>query len=319
MLMNVEKPSRASVLELRHLRLVCAVADEGGPTNAARVLHLSQSAVSHQLADLENRLGVELFARVRRRLHLTAAGKHLVEFARGALEGVARAEQELLQIGAGARERLRISTECFTGYHWLPAVLPELRRDFPHVDVQIAIEATRRPLAALLRGKLELAIMSSSVVDEQLVVERLFRDEWVVILSPGHRLCQRSYVRPRDLTDLTVFAHHASPQDAKRLQEVLANADTAIPGLQVVPLTSAIVELVKADLGVGLMSRWSVAPYEASGRIVARRFTKAGLRELWSAVYRRDAADRLPLARFAELLRARPPLELRRPVDNQGR
>jgi DNA-binding transcriptional LysR family regulator len=56
-----------------------------------------------------------------------------------------------------------------------------------------------------------------------------------------------------------------------------------------------------------LMSSWAVAPYVASGQIGARRFTKVGLKERWSAAYRRDAASRLPLARFAKLLRERPP------------
>lgn len=298
----------ASVLEIRHLRLVCAIVDEGGPTRAGTRLHLSQSAVSHQLAELERRLGVVLFTRVRRRLQLTPAGKHLVEFARSTLDRLARAERELLVVGARERRRLRVSTECFTGYHWLPKILPELRRDFPDVDVQIVIEATRRPVAALLKRRLELAIVSSTVQDQELTVEPLFSDEWVVILPPSHPLVERSFVRPADLANLTVFAHHASAQDAKRMKDLLATEDVTISDLQVVPLTEAIAELVKADLGVGLMSGWSVAPYEASGQIVTRRFTKAGLKEHWCAAYRRDAADHLPLARFAELLRALAPV-----------
>ncbi len=89
-----------------------------------------------------------------------------------------------------------------------------------------------------------------------------------------------------------------------------------MPRLQIVPLTEAIVELVKADLGVALMSRWAVSPYETKGQIITRRFTRTGLRERWSAVYHPDAEERLPLARFAELLREHPPLatnRLRRP------
>jgi len=295
-----------SVLEIRHLRLVQAIAEEGGPTRAGARLHLSQSAVSHQLAELEQRLGVALFTRVRRRLQLTPAGHRLLDYSRSALADLARVEREVVDVDARTRERLRVSTECFTCYHWLPLVLPELRRDFPHVDMRIVVEATRRPIEALLEGALELAIVSSRVRDKQLVVEPLFDDEWCVILPPSHDLCAKSFVVPSDLSKYPLFAHEASAQDAKRMRDLLIQEQAPMPELQEVPLTEAIVELVRADLGVGLMSRWAVSPYEDAGEIVTRRFTKDGLREQWSAVYRPDAADRLPLARLSELLRARP-------------
>src|SRR5688572_2409592 len=114
-----------SILETRHLRLVQALAEEGGPTRAAARLHLTQSAVSHQLAELEGRLGIALFTRVRRRLQLTAAGRQLLDFSRVALKDLSRIERDLHHAGTRARETLRISTECFTCYHWLPQVLPE--------------------------------------------------------------------------------------------------------------------------------------------------------------------------------------------------
>jgi LysR family transcriptional regulator for metE and metH len=296
-----------SMLEIRHLRLVRAIAEEGGPTHAAARLHLTQSAVSHQLAELEARLGVALFTRVRRKLQLTPAGRRVLELSRTALDEFARVERELRDTGARARTPLRISTECFTCYHWLPPVLPALQRDHPQVDVRIVIEATRKPIAALLRGELELAVVSSPVRDRHLVVERLFDDEWVVVLSPTDPLGERTYVRALDLAERTLFTHDGTPRDMRRLRERLAAERAPMPRVQVIPLTEAIVQLVKAGLGIGLLSRWAVAPYEARGEIVTRRFTRAGLAETWSAVYRRDAEDRAPLARFAELLRAHPP------------
>ncbi|MFV8751789.1 LysR family transcriptional regulator [Nannocystaceae bacterium ST9] len=297
----------SSTLETRHLRLVLALAEAGGPTRAAARLHLSQSAVSHQLAELEARLGLSLFNRVRRRLELTAAGQRLLEFSRVTLAEFARVERELQRAGSQRRELLRLSTECFTCYHWLPAVLPELRRDHPTVDVRIVIEATKNPIAALLEGKLDLAIVSAPVRDRKLIHERLFDDEWVVLLPLGHRLATRRFIAAAELAGQPLFTHDGNRRDVVRLRARLAAERAPTPDVQVVPLTEAIVELVAAELGLALVSRWAVAPHEASGRIVVRRFTRAGLKERWSAVYRRDDVDRLPLARFAELLRTRPP------------
>lgn len=294
----------ASMLEIRHLRLVRAIAEEGGPTRAAARLHLTQSAVSHQLAELEGRLGVSLFTRVRRQLRLTPAGARLVEVARTLLADLARVERDLHQTGTRKRETLRIAVECFTSYHWLPNIVSGLAAEEPHVDVRIVLEATREPVAALLRGTLELALVSSPVRDRQLVSVPLFADEWTVMLPPSHPLVARPYISAVDLGREVLFAHEAPRSDVDRLRELIAAERATLPRVVPIPLTDAMVELVKAGLGVAIVSRWAVAPWESRGEIVTRRFTRAGLAESWSAVYRRDVEARLPVARFAELLRA---------------
>ncbi|MGK3966806.1 LysR family transcriptional regulator [Sorangium sp. So ce118] len=292
------------MLEIRHLRLVRAIAEEGGPTRAAARLHLTQSAVSHQLAELEGRLGVALFTRVRRQLKLTPAGARLLDAARTMLVDLARVERDLQYAGSRRREAFRIVVECFTTYHWLPPVLSALATDHPHVDARIALEARREPVAALLRGEIELAIVSSPVRDRALVVEPLFDDEWTVIVPPSHPLAARPYVTATELGQEKLLTHDAPRSDVERLRELLASERAPMPFAARVPLTDVLVELVKAGLGVGLVSRWAVAPAIARGEVVARRLTRDGLAERWTAVYRRDAAARFPLARFVELLRA---------------
>ncbi|XXY45834.1 LysR family transcriptional regulator [Sorangium sp. So ce269] len=292
------------MLEIRHLRLVRAIAEEGGPTRAAARLHLTQSAVSHQLAELEGRLGVALFTRVRRQLKLTPAGARLLDAARTMLVDLARIERDLQYAGSRRNEVFRIVVECFTTYHWLPPVLSALAADHPHVDVRIVLEARREPVAALLRGEIELAIVSSPVRDRALVVEPLFDDEWTVIVPPSHPLAARPYVTAIELGQEKLLTHDAPRSDVERLRELIASERAQMPFAARVPLTDVLVELVKAGLGVGLVSRWAVAPAIARGEVVGRRLTRDGLAERWTAVYRRDAAARFPLARFAELLRA---------------
>ncbi|UJR86417.1 LysR family transcriptional regulator [Sandaracinus amylolyticus] len=297
-----------SMIETRHLRLVRAIAEEGGPTRAAARLHLTQSAVSHQLAELEDRLGVVLFARVRRQLKLTPAGERLVEAARSMLSDLSRLERDLVRAGARERVVVRVSVETFTAYHWLPRVLTALRKDHPHIDVRIVLAATREPVAALLRGDIELALASSPVRDRALAVEPLFDDEWTVIVAPTHPLATRPYVSATELGREKLFTHDAPRSDVDRMRELIAAERAAMPETESVPLTDALVELVKEGLGVGLVSRWAVGPALERGEVVARRFTRSGLHERWAAIYRRDAASRLPLAQLAELLRARPPI-----------
>src|SRR3982074_2103694 len=180
--MNYTHGSMNPKLEVRHLKLLVTVAEEGSVTEAGRRLHLTQSALSHPVRDAEQKLGTALFLRLGRRMVLTPAGERLIACARRVLAELGDAEAQIEGLHGGARGEIRLSTECYTCYHWLPPVLPELQRDYPHVSVRIVIEATRQPVAALLRGELERAVVSSPVRDRNLVVERLFDDEWAVIL-----------------------------------------------------------------------------------------------------------------------------------------
>src|SRR5262249_52440338 len=107
-------------IDVRHLRLVAAVADVGSLTRAGDRLHLTQSALSHQLRDIESRLGTALFLRVGKRLVLTPAGERLLSTAREVLDRLEQAEAAIREMGKDRGGLLRLTTECYTCYHWLP-------------------------------------------------------------------------------------------------------------------------------------------------------------------------------------------------------
>src|ERR1700704_709135 len=133
-------------LEVRHLQLVAAVADVGSLTRAGDHLHLTQSALSHQLRDIEARLGAALFHRHGKRLVLTPAGEPLLQSARAVLERLRQTEETIRHLGNERRGVLRITTECTTCYHWLPRLLTAYRERFPSVEVRIEVEGTGRPI-----------------------------------------------------------------------------------------------------------------------------------------------------------------------------
>src|SRR5499433_1105773 len=188
-------------LDIRHLKLIVAVTEEKSVTRAGEVLHLTQSALSHQLRLIEEKLGTPLFLRMNKKMILTQAGERLLRTAQQVLDEMKRAEDHISQMAANRQGRLRISTECYTCYHWLPDVMKEFRRKFPGVEVKIDAQATHRPIQALLQGKLDLAIVSTVQSDRQLRYRVLFEDEFVMIMSADHPLVARPYLTARDFAD----------------------------------------------------------------------------------------------------------------------
>jgi LysR family transcriptional regulator for metE and metH len=269
-------------LELRHLRLVAAIADEGSVTKAAGRLHLTQSALSHQLRELESRVGTPLFLRLKRRMVPTPSGEKLLASARSLLLSAARVAEEIGRLASGREGVLRLATECYTCYHWVPPVLVEYGRMRPGVDVEIVADATRRPLEALEEGRLEVAIVSSPVDDARLLLTPLFSDEMVAVMRPDHPLASRSRIRPEDFANETLVLY-TGPEDSTLFQRVLTPAHVAPRQLMKVQLTEAIVEMVKAGIGISCLARWAVEREVASGDLVAVRLSHGGLRRRWFA------------------------------------
>ena len=288
-------------LEVRHLRLVSAVAELGSLTRAGDRLHLTQSALSHQLRDIESRLGAALFLRVGKRLVLTPAGERLLATARDVLDRLDRTEQDIHQMGKARAGMLRLTTECYTCYHWLPPLLVRYRKRFPEVEVRIDVAATGRPLDMLLTGKLDLAIMSSPVRDRRLVSRPVFDDELVVVAARDHRFAKQTHVRLSDLRDETLYVYPPK-EESRVLQEVLVPSGHVPARVEEVMLTESIAELVKAGLGVSVLARWAVQPLVDAGSIVSRPLTARGLRREWRAVMPKDLAGVDYIGEFIELL-----------------
>ena len=293
-------------LEIRHLRLIAAVAELGSLTRAGERLHLTQSALSHQLRDAESRLGAALFLRVGKRLVATPAGDRLLASATDVLARLAQAEHDIREMGRDRAGLLRITTECYTCYHWLPPLLLRYRRVFPRVEVRIDVGATHRPVEMLLAGKIDLGLMSTPVRDRRLVSRRVFDDELVLIASAHHRFAQQPRVRLSQMRDETLFVYPPK-EESGPLQNVLLPAGAVPARIEEVQLTEAITELVKAGLGVAILARWAVQPLIDAGSVIGRQLPARGMHRVWSAVMPKDLSRTDYMSAFIDLLEKHAP------------
>jgi LysR family transcriptional regulator for metE and metH len=292
-------------LEVRHLRLVTAIATLGSMTRAADRLHLTQSALSHQLRDIEERLGTPLFLRVGRRLVLTPAGDRVLRSAERVLDELSRAEEDVRRIASPSNGTIRVCTQCNTGYHWLPPLLQEFHSRHAQVDVRIVVDATPAPLQRLLEGRLDVAIMTDAVSDARVRRRPLFEDEIVALVAPTHRFGNRACIEVDELEGEHLLIYSSSREQSFTFTRILDPAGVTPGHVSFIMLTEAIVEMVKAALGVGMIARWSVEPVIASGQVHAVRVTKAGVFREWAAVTLAAQPEPAYLTDFLDLLARR--------------
>ena len=299
--MNYTHARMTPKLEVRHLRLLVTVAEEGSVTEAGKRLHLTQSALSHQLRDAEERLGTALFLRLGRKMVLTPAGDRLIACARRVLDELRNTETQIEGLNGGTRGEIRLSTECYTCYHWLPPVLQKFHGKFSKVEVNIVASATSDPAAALLEGKLDVAIVSCPPRNKALQMTPMFEDELLLVMSPKHRLATASQVRPKDLQSETILIYPPR-EESTLINKLLKPAGVEAQRVIEVPLTEAIVELAGAGTGIGFLARWAVAPAVEAGKVAIRPLGSRGFRRQWFAATLRNQPKPPFLAEFLNLL-----------------
>ena len=290
-------------LEIRHLKLLAAVAEAGSVTQAGKRLHLTQSALSHQLRDAEQRVGAPLFLRLGKKMVPTQAGEKLLVCAQRILQELHSAERQIESEADGRCGVIRLSTECYTCYHWLPPLLKRFHEEFPKVELNISPEMTIGVIATLLEGKLDVAIASARPRDKKLRAIPIFEDEMILVMAPQHRLAKVTHIRPSDLEGETILCL-APREESTLLIEVMQPAGIEPARYMEIPMTEGFVELAAAGAGVGLLAGWAAAPHIRAGKIVGKPVGSRGLRRQWCAVTLRSQAHPLYLQSFLELFRS---------------
>jgi len=302
-------------LEVRHLRLMAGIAQAGTMTKAAEGLHLTQSALSHQLRDIESRFNTPFFLRVGKRMVLTAAGRRVLDSAGRILDELARTEEDVRRISEQRDGVIRVATQCNTGYHWLPPLLSSFSRKHPRVTINILPDATDRPIEALIDGRLDLAILTSETSDSRLRLRRLFADEMVALVARDHPLAGRQSLSVAELAREHLLLYSSSPEESFVLQRVLAPAGHMPAKLSFIMLTEAMIEMARAGLGVAVLPRWSAEPSIAARSLLPLSITRRGIRRNWTAATLKAQAMTPWLEDFVNLVaeRALPARVLEKP------
>lgn len=290
-------------LELRHYEGVAAIIEHGTVTSAAAALTISQSALSHRLADAEQRLGVPLFDRgPGRGLRPTAAGMVVHQAAALALAELQRCEDDILRSDGRYAATVRIAVDIYERYDWFGAFVHELRAAHPILDVQLVVLGDTR--AKSLETRDVDIVIAPGPPNGALDAVRLFEDELVLIVSPSHHLASRASVEPHELADDPYLTYSRMVTPGFEYERFLSTSTVRPRLITEIEHVSAITEMVAAGSGFSVLSRWAIGSMIDAGRIAAVRCGADGLRLDWHALMRHGEAADAPARHVAERLAA---------------
>jgi LysR family transcriptional regulator for metE and metH len=200
-------------IALHHFRLIDTISKEGTLTKAATSLHLTQSALSHQLKELEQELEIEVFHRQGKKLQLSEQGYRFLKSSEKILAEIKSLEEDIRNYKNGKTGKLNISMQCYTAYHWLPSIIKFYKTRWPDINIHILAEATSRPLEYLLRGDLDVGIVRTQMINTKITYEPIFEDSLMVILPKDHPLATKKVIEIRDFQDEELIPGYARDRE----------------------------------------------------------------------------------------------------------
>ena len=291
-------------MNLDRLRTFRALAEMLHVRRTAARLHLSQSAVSQQVAALEDELGVPLLERIGRRVFLTPAGRVLADEAGRVLAALDRAVEAVRAHGADEAGLLRLGASTTPGVYLVPQALGSLRTSLPGVDVSFRIANSSTIERGLVDNELDLGIVGEEITREELFQIPLAEDQIVAVVAPSlAQLGARRRVRPSRLREWPLLAREAGSATQRVVDAALARVGARTAPAFELPSPEAQVRAAAAGLGVAFVSRHVAAHDLSAGRLIEIAIAGVRLVRPIEAAYHRDKRVTPAMKRLMELVR----------------
>jgi DNA-binding transcriptional LysR family regulator len=289
-------------MELWQLRTFCEIADTLNFTRASERLHLTQSAVSHQIKGLEAELGVKLFIRGKRGVRLTDAGRAAADSARRILDEAEAMRQKVADREHALVGTVRVAAATQALVHLFAPLFEDFMDLFERVELVFRTTSnTEQTISDILEGVADVGFASMAVYSPALLVSELFSDELFVTVGKKHRLSGKQAVSVADLEKerWVLFERGASIRRAtddffKRIQvkpeKALESNDTYFVKL-----------MVEHGLGISLMPSWAVRQEVESGKLARLRIKGHNLKRSVAMISQKGVSSS-PIRAFIEFM-----------------
>ncbi|GAA3646471.1 LysR family transcriptional regulator [Flavivirga jejuensis] len=275
-------------MEIKYFRLIKTIAEEGSIANSAEKLFLTQSALSHQLRELEERLGFKVFIRTRNKWELTDEGLELYKLGNTILESIEKGFQNIEQLRTGSVGTIKVSTECYSFYQGLSAFIQKMGLLYPDINVDLILEATHQPIPKILSNEIDIAIITSKPENETLSSIEIYEDEIFAIIHKENTLNKTDFLDANDFSNIHLIIH-SFPLETVSVYDQFLKPNKITPlKISAIPLTEVALEMVDANMGITCMPKWALKSFKLSDDLIFKRIGRNGLKRTHHLVFRKS-------------------------------
>ncbi len=269
----------------KQLKILEAVAKYRSYTLAAKHAHLTQPAVSMQMKQLEDMVGLPLFERLGKQVGLTEAGEELLRYAESIHENMREAREVLQELKGLKRGKLHL-TMASTANYFAPQLIAAFRHEFPHVRINLAVTNRSGLLHAMEHNCTDMAIMGQPPKGHALNGIPFMDNPLVVIASPNHFLAQEKKILLKDLADEAFIVREPDSGTRMAAERFFAEHNLELMAGMVMNRSEAIKQAVMAELGLGIVSLHTIEMELALERLVVLNVEHFPIMRQWHIVHR---------------------------------
>ncbi len=279
-------------MELKYFRLIKTIAEEGSISNATERLFLTQSALSHQLKDLEERLGFKVFNRSRNNWELTDEGSELYKLANKLFSSIDESFSAIRNIKDGSKGSIKLSAECQSFFHTIPSFIQKMGILYPEIAIDIALGATNKTVSQVLSNDIDIAIVTSEPAADELYSIPVFRDEIFAIMHEEHSLNDLEYLEASHFSHVHLFINSFPLEGVAVFESFLKPNKVHPKKISAIPFTEVTLSMIAANMGIMCAPKWQLTPFKLSKELVFKRIGEKGLERKHYLVVKKEQRNK---------------------------
>ncbi len=257
-------------MEIRQLKAFLAIAEAKTFTAGARQVNITQAAISMQIRQLEDEVGLTLFTRTPRRVIITEAGEYLLQRARRILREHDSALAEIAELAGAEHGRLRIgSASAMFATAQLPQILEKLKGKYPSAEITVISGTSHSLVEKIMHGEIDIAFISLPVENSNIQTDLLFSDEIVAIAHPKHSLAKEKFISAATLAGEHLILGEQGGNTRRMIDDFFSTANVRPNVVMELSRQEAINKMVENQMGVGISGAKNVAREIREKRLVS--------------------------------------------------
>ena len=285
-------------MELKYYRLIKTIAEEGSIANSSEKLFLTQSALSHQLREMEGRLGFKVFHRKRNKWLLTTEGQELYNVSVQLFKTIKKGFSKIERIKEGAKGKIRLAVECQSFFHGLPGFVQKMGVLYPEIDIFLDFGSRHEIVAKINSEEVDMIMSTYRPPYDDLHSIEIYQDEIFAVIHKEHFFNDNDYVAPSDFSD-THLIINSFPLEGVAIYEHCLRAINVTPKkISAIPYTELSLAMVAANLGVMCSPKWQLKKMKLQENLRLKRIGPNGVRRSHYMVVKKKALSKKHIFNF---------------------
>ncbi|WP_350291918.1 LysR family transcriptional regulator [uncultured Croceitalea sp.] len=279
-------------MELKYFRLIKTIVEEGNLANSSERLFLTQSALSHQLRELEERLGFKVFNRTRNKWELTQEGIELYKLANKLFSSIDEVFTNIRDIKGSSKSSIKLSAECQSFFHSIPSFIQKMGILYPEINIDVALGATHQSISQLLSNEIDIAIVTAIPDSDKLFNTPVFKDEIFAVMHKENPLNDLDFLDVSHFGEIHLLIN-SFPLEGVAVYEQFLKPNRIHPTkISAIPFTEITLSMINANMGIMCAPKWQLKSFHLSEDVVFKRIGKNGLKRTHYLVVKEEVRNR---------------------------